>query len=115
MSPSFNLSSEHLVCIDTKKTRGIRHCIIYVYVSYSLYELNPIRKRSIRFVQDIGVGLFDEQIKHEDRRRIDDKARKKNILINVNRNKNGGLDKRKMHRLIKKKSLESQYSYRDIS
>ena len=47
-----------------------------------LFELNPIRKRSIRFVEEkeIGVGLFGEQIKHEDRRYIDKKATKENML-----------------------------------
>lgn len=87
-----------------------------MYVSYSVYELNPIRKRSIHFVQDIRVGLFDEQIKHEDRRCIDDKARKKNYTSRrKSEYKNTTLTRRKMFRLIKKKSLESQYSYQDIS
>lgn len=47
-----------------------------------LFGLNPIRKRSIRFVEEkeLGDGLFDEQIKHEDRRYIDKKATKKNML-----------------------------------
>ena len=56
-----------------------------------------MRKRSIRFVQDDnGVGLFDEQIKHEDRRDIGKRARKKKYAERrVNRNKNSGLDRRK--------------------
>ena len=46
-----------------------------ICVSYSLHEPNRIRKRSMhRFVQDIAVRLFDEQIKHEDRR-LDDETK----------------------------------------
>jgi hypothetical protein len=58
---------------------------------FSLHELNRIRKRSIHFVQDIGVVvLFDEQIKHKDRR-TDDRARKINIYMSTDINRNKGV------------------------
>ena len=68
LSLSFNLASEHRVCVDTNyETKETGHCLRYGYVSFlSFYASIRMRKRSIRFVQDSGVGLFDEQIKHED-------------------------------------------------
>lgn len=51
-----------------------------MYLFSCWYELNRITKRSFRFVQDIGVRLFDEQIKQE-YIHIDDRVRGKKILL----------------------------------